>query len=117
MYEEYRWHEVSYKHNAFYDRGPSVGPFPIQAVDDIYANADGAAGGGMHTIEIEFGPVPVEAEDLDAFVERWLSRLATAHKGRLREARDLSATGPQSSSRVNMLISKLCPSRLSIMIF
>jgi eukaryotic-like serine/threonine-protein kinase len=79
----YRWYEVSYKRNALV-RGPLVGPFPIQDLgNDIYRQADLAAGPGMHTIEMEFGPVTIDDEDAEVFVERWLARLAQAYNGRL----------------------------------
>ena len=35
----------------------------------------------MHTIEIDSGPLTIDDEDLDAFVERWLGRLAQAYQG------------------------------------
>jgi serine/threonine-protein kinase len=79
-----RWYEVSYKRNAFYE-GPIVGPFAIQDVgDDVYRHADAAAGPGMHVIELEAQPRPIDDEDVEAFVERWLDRLAQAYNGRLR---------------------------------
>jgi hypothetical protein len=79
----YRWYEVSYKHHGL-RRGPLVGPFAIQEIgNDIYGNADDAAGPGMHTIELESGPTLIDDEATPAFVERWLSRLALAYHGRL----------------------------------
>jgi serine/threonine-protein kinase len=80
----YRWHEVSYRRNAF-TAGESIGPFQIQAIgDDIYKHADLAAAPGMHTIEVDFGPTPIDDEDTAIFVERWIERLARAYDGRLR---------------------------------
>jgi hypothetical protein len=62
-----------------------MGPFAIQHLgNDIYRQADLAGGPGMHTIEVDFGPVPIDDEDSDAFLERWLTRLAHAYEGRLR---------------------------------
>jgi len=79
----FRWHEVSYRRNAFV-QGPLIGPFPIQAVgDDVYRHADLAAAPGMHTIEVEFGPSPIDDEDTSMFVQRWLARLADAYDGHL----------------------------------
>ena len=37
----------------------------------------------MHTIELEFGPVPIHDEDFESFVERWPTRLVQAYNGRL----------------------------------
>jgi hypothetical protein len=79
-----RWYEVSYKRNAFY-KGAIEGPFAIQQVgNDVYGHADAAAGPGMHVIELEAQPRPIDDEDVEAFVERWLERLAQAYNGRLR---------------------------------
>jgi hypothetical protein len=49
-----------------------------------YGEADRAAGPGMHTIEVEFGPAPIDDENAGSFFERWLTRLAQAYEGRLR---------------------------------
>ena len=81
---ELRWYEVSYKRSALV-RGPLIGPFAIQDLgNDIYREADLAAGPGMHTIEVEFGPAPIDDEAINNFIERWLARLAQAYNGRLR---------------------------------
>jgi eukaryotic-like serine/threonine-protein kinase len=80
----YRWYEVSYKRHALF-AGPLIGPFAIQELGyDIYGEADRAAGPGMHTIEVESGPVAIDDENSDSFFERWLTRLAQAYQGRLR---------------------------------
>jgi len=80
----YRWCEVSYRRHAL-TRGPLVGPFAIQDLGyDLFGEADRAAGPGMHTIEVEFGPAPIDDEDVDSFLERWLTRFTQAHEGRLR---------------------------------
>src|SRR6266852_2580220 len=84
MHTGYRWYEVAYRRHAL-SRAPLAGPFPIQNLgNDIYREADWAAGPGMHTIEVEFGPVPIDDEDAESFLERWLTRLAQAYQGRLR---------------------------------
>jgi hypothetical protein len=80
----YRWYEAAYKHHAF-SNSPVVGPFPIQYLgNDIYGQADRAAGPGMYSIEVEFGPTPIDDENAELFFERWLTRLAQAYEGRLR---------------------------------
>jgi serine/threonine-protein kinase len=80
----YRWYEVAYKRHALF-QGALVGPFPIQKLgQDIYGQADRAAGPGMNQIEVDFGPTPIDDEDAEAFYERWLTRLAQAYEGRLR---------------------------------
>ena len=79
-----RWYEVAYKKNAIAS-GPIIGPFPIQDVEnDIYRHANLAAGPGMHVIQVDFGPTPIDDEDSESFFERWLAHLAEAYGGRLR---------------------------------
>jgi eukaryotic-like serine/threonine-protein kinase len=79
----YRWYEVSYRKHALVS-GPPIGPFPIQDIgDDIYRQADMAAGPGMRVIELESGPTPIDDEQSESFFERWLARLAKAYSGRL----------------------------------
>lgn len=80
----YRWYEVSYRRHALAS-GPIIGPFAIQNIgNDIFRNADLAAGPGMHVIEVESGPTPIDDENVDTFLDRWLARLAQAYEGRLR---------------------------------
>jgi eukaryotic-like serine/threonine-protein kinase len=79
----YRWYEVAYRRHAL-SGGPLVGPFQIQNLgNDIYGEADRAAGPGMHTIEVESGPTPIDDENEESFFARWLTRLAQAYGGRL----------------------------------
>lgn len=80
----YRWYEIAYRRHAL-SSGPLVGPFPIQDLgDDIYRHASLAAGPGTHVIGQDSGPDPIDDEDSQPFVERWLTRLAQAYNGRLR---------------------------------
>jgi hypothetical protein len=80
----YRWYEMEYRKHALAG-GPPIGPFPIQEIgNDIYGQANLAAGPGMHVIELNFGPVPIDDENMQAFLERWLTRLAQAYSKRLR---------------------------------
>jgi hypothetical protein len=81
--EVYRWYEMEYRKHAL-ARGPLMGPFAIQEIGhDIYQQANLAVGLGMHVIEVNFGPVPIDDENIEAFLERWLTRLAKAYSGRL----------------------------------
>lgn len=49
------------------------GPFPIHRLgNDIFGNADAADAPGMHTVESEFGPEPIDDEAAERFV-RWKS--------------------------------------------
>jgi len=77
-HDDYRWYEVSYKRNAIL-RDALVAPFAQTDVND----ADMAAGPGMHVTVIDSGPTPIDDENTDEFVDRWLERLARAHQGRL----------------------------------
>jgi eukaryotic-like serine/threonine-protein kinase len=79
----YRWYEMEYRKHAL-TKGPPIGPFAIQEIgDDIYGQANLAAGPGMHVIEVNFGPVPIDDENLESFLERWLARLAQAYRRQL----------------------------------
>ena len=50
------------------------GPFPIHRLgNDIFGNADAADAPGMHTVESEFGPEPIDDEAAERFVRRWKS--------------------------------------------
>jgi hypothetical protein len=80
----YRWYEVAYRYNAIV-AAPLVGPFPIQDLGyQRYGEADRAAGPGMHTLEVESGPTPIDDENAESFFERCLARLTQAYGGRLR---------------------------------
>lgn len=74
----YRWYEVSYRDSAAL-RQRRVGPYAVR----LLADADLAAGGGMHTVEIHFGPAAIDGEDSPAFFGRWLECLVTAFEGGL----------------------------------
>jgi hypothetical protein len=82
----YRWYEVSYKqHPLFAPESNLPAPFAIQDLgNDIYNQADRAAGPGMHPIAIDFGPVSIDDEDSGQFCDRWLGQLVKAYHGKLR---------------------------------
>ena len=77
---QYRWYEVSYAGHPLIENRPSRGELAAEHIGD----ADLAATGGMHTVVIEFGPEPIDGEDFNQFVERWLARFLEAYHGRLR---------------------------------
>lgn len=80
----YRWYEMEYRKHPL-SSAPPIGPFAIQEIgNDIYRNADLAAGPGMNMIEVNFGPVAIDDENVESFLERWLARLAQAYNRRLR---------------------------------
>lgn len=67
---EYRWHEVSYRALA----GNQFEPFATSDVKD----ADYAASNVMHSVDIAFGPVPIDDDKEDEFHERWIWIIAKA---------------------------------------
>jgi serine/threonine-protein kinase len=80
----YRWYEVSYRKSAF-SGGHLIGPFAIQSIgEDIFRHADLAAGPGMHVFDVESGPTPIDDENMEEFLNRWLTRFAQVYQGRLR---------------------------------
>ncbi len=81
----YRWYEMEYRKYVLLASGSLIGPFAIQELgNDIYLQANLAASPGVHDIEVNFGPVPIDDENVESFLERWLARLAQAYSRRLR---------------------------------
>lgn len=75
----YRWYEVSFFRPW---EGPSSRsePYAIEAYD---SDLDLALSRLTHTVAAAFGPVPIDAEDEDDFVDRWSHLIAKAALGRL----------------------------------
>jgi serine/threonine protein kinase len=82
----YRWVEMSY-FRAFSaeDEAPYAITDPGQA--------DSAAGPGMHSIQIAWGPQAIDDENLDGFCERWAALLAKGTKGGLSHPSRLPLSG------------------------
>lgn len=74
---EYRWHEVSYW--SWSMSGQRFEPFASSGQD-----ADYAASNIMGTVNIAFGPVPIDDEKEDEFHERWIWLFAKAASRQLR---------------------------------
>jgi hypothetical protein len=76
---------MEYRKYVLLASGSLIGPFAIQELgNDIYLQANLAASPGVHDIEVNFGPVPIDDENVESFLERWLARLAQAYSRRLR---------------------------------
>lgn len=76
---EYRWYEVSY-----FGGRHSQEPFALDP-----SEADVAAGPGLDTHRIAFGPVTIDDECIEEFSERWSLLLARAARGQLSHPRSL----------------------------
>jgi eukaryotic-like serine/threonine-protein kinase len=70
--QEFRWFEVSYKDHALTSK-VLRGPYALSNLEQ----ADLAAGPGMHVVVISSGPTPIDGEDCEAFIDRWLHRLVS----------------------------------------
>jgi serine/threonine-protein kinase len=83
--EDYRWFEVSFM--ATFD-GTEVAPFSLLEVtgDTRYQfqHADLALSPIMHRYQAAFGPTPIDDEDEDHFIERWMTLFGRAAEGRLK---------------------------------
>ena len=74
--ENFRWWELSF----YNPRGVDNEPFAI-AVDD--RAFDTSLAHGIGEVDIAYGPQPIDAEDEESFVSRWLILLGRASTGEL----------------------------------
>jgi hypothetical protein len=74
----YRWYEVSYM-TSFGGTPASYEPFELCEIRE----ADLATSHVIHVYQRAFGPEPIDVEDMESFLERWLLRFAEATEGRL----------------------------------
>lgn len=77
----YRWFEVAYYTSPLIRQRRKFEPFHL--IDDV-KQADLAASNVMGTINIAFGPAPIDDDAKRDFFERWAERLALAATGSLR---------------------------------
>lgn len=83
---DFRWYEVSYMNNPL---GRTRRPFqPFDLTNDI-ANADQAAAPAMGMFQFAYGPIAIDDELFDKFVERWANRFVVACEGKLTYPRNL----------------------------
>jgi serine/threonine-protein kinase len=76
--QEYRWYETSYF--AAFGGGDVFAPYSLC---DRIQDADLAAAPIMHVHQVAFGPVAIDDESEEEFIERYSALLALAANGRL----------------------------------
>ncbi len=82
----YRWLEVSFMRISGNDNEMQ----PMSLLDKIdgarsrYEHVDLALSNVMHAYQAAFGPIPIDDEDEEEFIARWMSIFAAAAEGRLR---------------------------------
>jgi len=84
-HHNYRWREVSYFVNAFSEERAQYEPFELHDP----SKADKAACASLGTLQIAYGPKPIDDEDFDSFYQRWGDLLAKAVRGVLEHPRVL----------------------------
>lgn len=79
----YRWYEIAFWNLA---RSQQDEPFGLQGhFDDI----DLAVGNIAHTVNVAYGPYPIDGEDEKSFVDRWMGLVAKAAVGQLTRPRSM----------------------------
>ena len=73
----FRWYEV-----AFWTLADSTKDEPF-ALEGYKADIDLALGNIMHTVNVAYGPLPIDGEDEERFIERWMGLVAKAATGDL----------------------------------
>lgn len=74
-----RWYEVSYMTHPLMRDRKEYEPYELMNVEE----ANRATSPGMDVCQKAFGPVEIDDEDMNSFIDRWLSRFAAASEGRL----------------------------------
>ncbi len=74
---QYRWYEV-----AFFSLVPTRKDTPF-GLEGYEADIDRALGNGMHTVSVAYGPYPIDGEDEESFINRWIGLVAKAATGEL----------------------------------
>lgn len=72
-----RWYEV-----AFFSLAPARKDAPF-GLDGYEADIDLALGNVMHTVNVAYGPCPIDGEDEESFMNRWIELVAKAATGEL----------------------------------
>jgi len=85
----FRWYEVS-----FWMHGRSRGDVPY-GLCGYERDIDLALGAGMHTVNVAYGPLPIDGEDEEEFILRWTKLVAQAAIGELQSPNAM----PMSSFR------------------
>jgi len=76
---DYRWHEVPYMTTPIMREHIKYEPFEIKNVSD----ADKAVAPGYGPYQFAHSPEPIDDENKDEFIERWLKRFIQAYQGQL----------------------------------
>ncbi len=82
--EGFRWYEVGFYGRL--DRRNQHVPFALAGYE---ADVDQAIGPSLHTVEVAYGPLPIDGENEEEFLERWRCLVSRAATGSLREPRSL----------------------------
>jgi len=77
--KDYRWYEVPYMAHPLNRKRLKFEPFYLKNISD----ADEAAVLGWGKYEIAHTPEPIDDEDENVFIDRWLKRFIQAYNGRL----------------------------------
>ncbi|MCH8809766.1 MAG: hypothetical protein IH993_08050, partial [Proteobacteria bacterium] len=74
---QYRWYEV-----AFFSLVPTQKDTPF-ALEGYEADIDLALGNIGHSVNVAYGPYPIDGEDEESFINRWIGLVAKAATGEL----------------------------------
>lgn len=83
---DYRWYEVPYMAYPLSKKRPKFEPFELKNISD----ADEALASGMSSYQFAHKPEPIDDENEDVFIDRWLKIFTQAYRGRLRWPSNLS---------------------------
>jgi len=81
----YRWHEVSYFRSLSHRQFPYA-PFELESPEYAYLAESNIT---WSSYQVAFGPKPIDGEDSQDFLDRWLKRFAEASLGQLQPPRYL----------------------------
>jgi hypothetical protein len=85
--QDYRWYEVSFMISPL---SRMTGPAPLSLLEETnnatsrYHHADLALSNTMHSYQAAFGPIPIDDENEESFIERWMTVFGAAAEGRLK---------------------------------
>jgi len=80
----FRWYEVS-----FWTLAESKSKDEPFGLEGYQADIDLACGNIIHTVNVAYGPLPVDSEDEESFISRWVGLVAKAAIGNLNRPRGM----------------------------
>ncbi len=80
----YRWYEV-----AFWTLAQQEEKDEPYGLEGYLADIDLACGNGMHVVNVAYGPLPIDSEDEEGFILRWVGLVAKAAVGKLSRPRGM----------------------------